>query len=128
MTWKLLLEIATFSCVLIHVSGQFDHFPAQPDSQDARLPPPPPAAAQTPIRQVTRPKQAPPSAPIPQQQPNLENSNRVPASKTNRGRIRGRVRPQVIPDEKRPEEKGNPRSQRVRVPERANIVREQPQR
>ena len=127
MTWKLLLEIATFSCVLIHVSGQFDHFPAQPDSQDARLPPPPPPA-QTPLRPVTRPQQTPPSAPVPQQQQplQLENNNRVPAS--NRGRIRGRVRPKVIPDEKKPEAKENPRSQRVRVPERANIVKEQPQR
>ena len=126
MTWKLLLEIATFSCVLIHVSGQFDHFPAQPDSQDARLPPPPPPV-QTPFRPATRPKQAPPSAPIPQQQPQQpETNNRVPAS--NRGRVRGRVRPKVIPDDKQPEANENPRSQRVRVPERANIVKEQPQR
>ena len=133
MTLKLLIEIVLVSLVL-RVSGQFDHFPAQSDSQDARLPPPPP---QTPVRAPPPPPQtparAPPSSPVRaprpqpsrQQQTNLRSAAAPVESEApvSRGRIRGRGR---FKEEKR--EQGNTRSQRVRVPDRNSILEQTPQR
>ena len=137
MTLKLLIEIVLVSLVL-RVSGQFDHFPAQSDSQDARLPPPPP---QTPVRAPPPPPQTPVRAPPPppsspvraaprpqpsrQQQTNLRSGAAPVESEApvSRGRIRGRGR---FKEEKR--EQGNTRSQRVRVPDRNSIVEQTPQR
>ena len=115
MTLKLLIEIVLVSLVL-RVSGQFDHFPAQSDSQDARLPPPPPSS---PVRAAPRPQ------PSRQQQTNLRSGAAPVESEApvSRGRIRGRGR---FKEEKR--EQGNTRSQRVRVPDRNSIVEQNPQR
>ena len=126
MTLKLLIEIVLVSLVL-RVSGQFDHFPAQSDSQDARLPPPPP---QTPVRAPPPPPSSPVRAPprlqpSRQQQTNFRSAAAPVESEApvSRGRIRGRGR---FKEEKR--EQGNTRSQRVRVPDRNSIVEQTPQR
>ena len=130
MTLKLLIEIVLVSLVL-RVSGQFDHFPAQSDSQDARLPPPPP---QTPVRAPPPPPSSPVRAPprlqpSRQQQTNFRSAAAPVESEVNerapvsRGRIRGRGR---FKEEKK--EQGNTRSQRVRVPDRNSIVERTPQR
>ena len=113
MTLKLLIEIVLVSLVL-RVSGQFDHFPAQSDSQDARLPPPPP---QTPVRAAPR------LQPSRQQETNFRSAPVESEAPVSRGRIRGRGR---FKEEKR--EQGNTRSQRVRVPDRNSIVEQTPQR
>ena len=129
MTLKLLIEIVLVSLVL-RVSGQFDHFPAQSDSQDARLPPPPPPPPQTPVRAPPPPPSSPVRAPprlqpSRQQQTNFRSAAAPVESEApvSRGRIRGRGR---FKEEKR--EQGNTRSQRVRVPDRNSIVEQTPQR